>query len=746
MILSKCDDMAGCGKTYPSDLNECPFCGAGSWASGTHPVDPLYYTFDIECLPNVFTCVTTHLASGTQWVHEISDRTNQGNEFTTFLNQLKECGATQIGYNNIHYDYPIIHFIMTNPWVTYREIYQKSKAIIESNDRFAHTVWESDHLIKQIDLLKIHHFDNPNKRTSLKALEVAMRMDNVTEFELDWNSDVSHSDKITLIEYNKHDVKATGFFTARSMPAIELRRQLSEKFNRSFMNYSDVKMGEVLLVQELEKQGIQCYQRVDGRRQPIQTIRSSINLGDIIFPYVRFERPEFNAILGWLRDQTITETKGVFAGINDPRLSPFATINPREKKIASEGKLHVVVDGLTYVLGTGGLHASVYDSIFESDDEFVIVDVDVASYYPNMGIANKLYPAHLGEQFCDAYLNIYQTRKSYPKGTPENAAYKLALNGAYGGSNNVYSPFFDSQYTMSITINGQLMLCMLAEQLIKTPTLKMIQCNTDGVTFRVNRKYLQHTRSICRWWEGETNLELEEAIYSKMCIRDVNSYAAQTESGKIKRIGAYGHQRPDENPGTREAMWHKDPSALVVPKAAEAALFKGVSVREFITNHRDPFDFMLRARAKGSDQINLNYPEFDVRIKQQKITRYFVSRTGAEIIKVAPPKGKPGTWKVKNKPKGMTKHQWLSYVDDVQRELEPYIWGLDGRELDDDSVPHDERIHTKNKSKHAERVSSECANKLVTVCNDVNDFDWSDVDYEYYISEAEKLVNPLTAP
>jgi len=95
--------------------------------------------------------------------------------------------------------------------------------------------------------------------------------------------------------------------------------------------------------------------------------------------------------------------------------------------------LNVIVDGLQYDYGTGGIHASIESEAVFSDDEKIIVDQDVASYYPNLAIKNTLYPEHLGEHFCAIYEEVYNQRKQYAKGTPENAMMKLALNGVYGG-------------------------------------------------------------------------------------------------------------------------------------------------------------------------------------------------------------------------------------------------------------------------------------------------------------------------
>ena len=117
----------------------------------------------------------------------------------------------------------------------------------------------------------------------------------------------------------------------------------------------------------------------------------------------------------------------------------------------------------------------------------------------------------------------------YAKGTPENAAMKLALNGTYGDSNSVWSPFYDPKFTMNITINGQLSLCMLVEQLIKVPSLKMLIINTDGFEYIVKREHQPHLDKLCKWWEDLTKLELETDYYKQLAIADVNNYVGVFE-------------------------------------------------------------------------------------------------------------------------------------------------------------------------------------------------------------------------
>ena len=705
--LSKCED-ATCGKTYPADLHNCPHCGADSAFSSIAPLDPRDWGWDIETYPNIFTASFIHAATGMELVFEISDRKNEQSQLIDFVFNLGRSKARGIGFNNLAFDYPVLHYVVNTPGCTLEQIYAKAQSQIKPEGQWPEIVWDRDQIFEQIDLYKIHHFDNKSKRTSLKALEVAMRSPNVKDLPFRVGMVLNDEQKDVLIAYNKHDVRETLKFYVRSLSAIHLREKLSKTFKRNFINMSDVKMGETILVTEMQKRGVSCYDETGSKKQ---TKRNGIKLSEVILPYIRYENPEFDRVLKFLKTQTIYETKGEFKGLALP-----------------------VVGGLEFAFGKGGMHASLERQIVITDEQGLIIDADVASFYPNYAVANRIYPAHLGEAYCDAYLSIYETRQTYSKEQPENGAFKLALNGAYGGSNNEHSPFLDPQYTMSTTINGQLLLCMLAEKLVKIPGLLLIQANTDGITFKCPHDYVDEAKSLFRWWENITRLQLEDVEYSKMCIRDVNSYLAVKKGGKVKRIGAYAYITADENPATREVPYHKDPSSLVIPKAAEAALVHGEDIRTFITQHRDPFDFMLRAKVPRSARLVMRWPEWGAEREMQNTTRVFISRNGGSLVKLLPPTGVPGTWKRKNGVK-----------DDVYHAVMREITGQPG-ELDSIGTPWDERIHTKSRSKHdAVRETGMYVGWKVTECADAKDFDWSSLDYEYYVKEAEKLVLPLTS-
>ena len=148
-----------------------------------------------------------------------------------------------------------------------------------------------------------------------------------------------------------------------------------------------------------------------------------------------------------------------------------------------------------------------------------------------------------------------------------------------------------------------------------------------------------------------TQLELEHVNYSRMAVRDCNSYLAVTQPyqgkdgklvpPKVKRIGAYAYIRAEEDSGTRELPWHKDHGAIVVAKAAEAALVRGENIESFIRRHLTvcPLDFMLRTKINRKDKLILETPVMwgDTVVttrqqEQQRVTRYYVSKDGGYLI------------------------------------------------------------------------------------------------------------------
>lgn len=510
----------------------------------THQIPETDWIYDIETYLDLFCVDLTHAATGTRYIFEVSDRVNQSQQFIEFLRWLRDTGARMFGFNNEGFDYPVIHYLANLGHFTALDAHRRGTEIITSNDRFGNMVWPSDRIVTQGDLYKIHHFDNMARSTGLKKLEINMRSASVVDLPYPPDQPTTSAQKDEIITYMCHDVSETKKFYHASLEQILFRDELAKKYPDmgDVLNMNDTKIGKKFFEMRLQESGTACYHRVNGRRQPIQTLRQHIALRDVISPKVSFRHPEFQRIKTWLESQTLgpkdieeslKDANKMFGHNGGPDLYDDDG-NPRLVETKGVFKnVTATVDGFGYHFGTGGIHGSLEATTVREDDEWEIWDWDVASYYPNLGISNRYFPKHLSESFCDIYEDVYNMRRGYAKGTAENAMFKLALNGVYGDSNNKYSPFYDPQYTMSITVNGQLMLCMLAEWLTQDNTgtapngiCDMIQVNTDGLTVRIRKTHVDWMKQVCAAWEQRTGLTLESAQYSSIFVKDVNSYLA----------------------------------------------------------------------------------------------------------------------------------------------------------------------------------------------------------------------------
>lgn len=684
--------------------------------SNHEPISEIFhnmYGYDVESYPNYFSVTFIRVTDRAVWKFEICNENNQSHDLFIFLQQVIHSGGIGVGFNNQNYDYPMLHyFIEMNGNVTAQMFWIKTKEFIPEGgvyNAYSNTIWDNQCHFPQIDLFKIHHFDNKAKMTSLKLLEFNMRLEQIQELPYPVGSVLTRPQQLDVLEYNERDVDATIEFLLYSEDAVKLRLELSQGGDKWYLNHNDTRLGSDFFVNKLRDNGVY----VDKSHQ---TPRPVINVNNVILPYIHFKRPEFQQILENFRNARIYE-----GDLRNIDLTGEAT----EEHDGTEISMKTVVDGLSYDYGAGGVHASRRKTIVTENSTHVLIDSDVASYYPNLAISNRFYPEHLTERFCDVYLGLYETRKTFPKGSPQNNMYKLALNGTYGKSNDIHSPFYDPLYTIQITVNGQLLLTMLAEWLLEIPGLKMIQLNTDGLTYLCPREYENYAMTLSSKWEEMTRLELEHAHYSVMAIRDVNNYMAKTTDGKVKRIGTYAAVTARENPGTRELTWNKNHSAVVVNKAAAAAILDNVNIREFITEHLTvgPMDFMLRTKVPRSSRLVARIGDNEHSL--QNITRYYASNNGLSLVKIMP-------YTEKQLVKWQTEIHWKHETTGKVKVGGKRPSGKYHPSEPESLYPPDREIG----------ISKDTT---VTVCNRITDVSTilQDVNVDWYVKEAEKIANPL---
>ncbi len=655
------------------------------------PTDIIY---DEECYPNIWTLMASPCDSDEHYLFEISSRVNDIHRLLHFIEWCKFHNHRMVGYNNISYDYPMLHYLLNTSNIEHMDSWRISKLMYKKNeqlfaiswkDRFSATIYPNQEIIPQVDLLKIHHFDNRNKRTSLKMLEINMRLPRVVDLPFPPGTVLTQKQMKVLVDYNKDDVFATKQFYYESLPMIQFRDKLTKKLNQDFTNHNDPKIGKYILAIELEKHlgPNACY--TSRPRKPKQTIRGSLKLGELIFPEIKFRTKEFNSVLEFFRNTETSETEGVFENLS-------CTFK----------------NGLECKFGMGGIHAFIKPIHVRSCSKYAIIDLDVEGYYGSLSVVKRLFPAHLSEVFCDVLRDLKIERKKYEKGTPENAGFKLSINGAWGAGNDKWSPFYDKKYAMQVTINGQLLLCMFAEMIMLIPDTTILQMNTDGLTIKIPRTLEPMLMNYRKQWSKFTGLVLESVYYTDIFLKNVNSYLAVDVMGGIKRKKDYDHEKKVGG----VISWNKNFSMLVVAKAAEAHLIRGVDIADFIRNHKNDFDFCLSAKADK----NQNLMWGDEKI--QKTTRYYVSKSGRVLVKIDRELAR------------ITRRKQEILKNEIQQ-------GRDGTGLF--------KLTKSGKPKPLTPVNRRRGINVgwnTTICNN-GLMDRSDIDYDFYIAETKKLTEPV---
>ncbi len=578
--------------------------------------DRSHWVMDYETICNCFVAVFTHFMTNQRRVFVISNLQDDFEDYMSFLQQNIANNEYHISYNGLGFDSQITQYLLEN----YHEmatqhtggdrasiIYQYAQRVIgkqDSKERLDYPPYKLK--VKQIDVFKMNHWDNPAKSSSLKWIQFSMDWHNVEEMPHPHYEPVTTREQLRMVvQYCINDVESTKAIMTLSKEQINLRTTLSREYNIDLMSASEPRISKELFAYFL------CKKLNIPKRQlrEMRTYRPSIVLKDCILPNISFNAPEFQDLLKFFQNKVVTETKGAL-----------------EYKVSYKG-----VD--TYY-GLGGIHGAANPAIYEPKPGWTIMTSDVTSFYPNLAIRNGFAPAHLPKkEFLELYEWFFEERKKIPKKDPKNYVYKIILNSTYGLSNDENSFLYDPMFTMQITINGQLLLTKLYEMLCDAiPEAIPLMQNTDGLEMMIPESHKGIYMDVCKAWENMTNLLLEHDEYSKLILADVNNYIAVYKNGNVKSKGRFEWEDQDKK---KAAILHKNKSFLIIPKAINAYFISGIKPEDFIRQHTNAGDFFAGSKAKGQWKFVRQYVQ-DNDIKEehlQKTIRYYVSNKGSKIIK-----------------------------------------------------------------------------------------------------------------
>ena len=600
-----------------------------------------HWVMDYETLSNCFTAVFEHYKTQETKVFVVHDLRNDLVPFIDFLKQNTDNREWHISYNGLAFDAQVTHYIIENyeSWLnlsgceTAAIIYKyAAKCIAQSDAKAFHDYPQWKMCIGQIDLFKMHHWDNPAKRSSLKWIQYSMDWENMLDMPIHHETEIKTLEEIdTVLNYNINDVKSTKEIFKRSTEQIQLRKELTKTYGINLYSASEPRISKELFAYYMSEK-----LNLDKRDlKNLRTHRDVIRFSDIILPYIKFKSPEFQ--------QLHEKFKSV-------------ELNPNNLKGAF--KYSVTYREVKTDFGVGGVHGARKAGVYESNEDVVIMSSDVTSFYPNLVIRNGWSPGHFpAEEFCDQYEWFFEERKKIPKSNPMNYVYKIILNSTFGLSNDKNSFFYDPELTMRITINGQLSLIMLYEMIMeRIPDAKALMQNTDGIETIIPRSAIEEYMQICKEWEDMTNLQLEHDEYQKLVLADVNNYIGlnnfkevdltswreikrKNPHYKFKVEGDKFYFAPAKMKGRFDffnLQLHKNKSKLIIPKAIYNYFIHDIMPHDYLDENKNILDYCIGGKSKGDWKQVARYIKEGIYNEDdlQKINRYYISKSGVKIIKV----------------------------------------------------------------------------------------------------------------
>lgn len=572
----------------------------------------IVYVYDIEVFQNIFHCSVKNTETNDIYKFEISERKNQLRELVKFFKQVDKyitwgdyyttninipANVIFCGYNNLHYDNPIINYIIEyedklmqyNIPTICSSIFNLSKTITTSSedniDAWKH--WKYQIWFDTFDILTMLY---SNKlRVGLKEIQVTMQYPNVQEFVCDWTKPLPLEDFDSMIDYNINDIESTSELLNRCKKDVDLRIAIEDEYGVRVLSKDGVNIGMKILTQKyLEKTGLTWWD-IKDLRSPM----SVIPLKDVILPFIKYDSPILQRVLEDMKNQIVSPGRKGY-----------------------ENKF--VFNNLRYSVGVGGIHSVNSPEIIIPRDDEMLIDIDVASLYPSMLIEYEFYPRHLGKEFLEVYKQIKDERieAKHNGDKVKNETLKLALNGLSGNLQNEHNFCYSPFAVMQIRINGQLLLLMLAEKLTQIGC-RIVQANTDGLFVLLKKDAYSKVNSICREWEQLTKLTLEEDRFKAMYQYAINDYFAITEDNKVKEKGMF----------ITTVKLGKGLTPKIIPKAIISFFKDGIPVEDTIKNCTDIRDFLMSE--KTGKQWHVEY----MNEEQQRTNRFYASTNGGYLWK-----------------------------------------------------------------------------------------------------------------
>lgn len=491
---------------------------------------------DIECYINYFLVKFMHVEKRNVREYEMSYDDQDVFSAPLDLGQIQAIlrNFRIVTFNGMNYDMPMLTLAMV---LTSRvragtiDVPQACRALKEASDHIIVGNLRSWQFEQHYDLLipkAVDHIDlaevAPGVMISLKQYGARMHSRKLQDLPIEPSAQILPDQRALMRSYCSNDLETTIDLWDQLSAQIKLREAMSEMYGLDLRSKSDAQIAEAVLKSEIEK--------VKGHR----IYKPDIPPGKTY----HYKAPSFVAF----RTQQL---RTLLADIEAAAFVIGANGQPQEPPALKDRE--ILIGDAVYRCGLGGLHSSETTTAHFADADTVLLDRDVASYYPAIIINCRLYPQHMGEAFLKVYKDILDRRiRAKRTGDTVTAnSLKITLNGTFGKLGSKYSVLYAPDLMLQVTITGQLALLMLIETLDDSG-IPVVSANTDGIVIKCPKAKRDRLAACIGWWEKRTGFDTEETAYRALFSRDVNNYIALKEGKGSKAKGAFTSPGLMKNP------------------------------------------------------------------------------------------------------------------------------------------------------------------------------------------------------
>lgn len=578
------------------------------------------YVIDIETLKKVFTITFLDYDSEQCYQFEISRRINQFQEIKDFyLNKMK----WNICFNGIYFDNIVMNWLIEQKFnkkdgeFIANEIYKVAQITINQEkdyDTFKpYSKYKYKEYHKIVDLFCYWaKMSRLSKKLSLKTLACSMGM-SIEEMPIPHSQEYLTDEEINLtLAYNLNDCLVTKELAKRLKNDINLRIDITKNSGINTLSYDAPKIASELLLDSYCKKTFtrNDFKKVDlfgvdsliektfeDYKKEIKTRRYSVT--DF---YIKDYIPQFN-----FKNQQL---QNLYNNI-------LKSKNSFEQELLFKNKNGNYIK-LQY--GNGGLHIAQPVQYFKSDNNYLYVEEDFASLYPNLYINYNFNSPFFGNDLVEVEKQILKERLDAKKNgrKSEDTTKKLILNSYSGMIDNNYSPFYAPEQALAMRITGQLCISKVIDEYYELG-IEIVSVNTDSVTLKIEKSNLYLLDEVRNKIKSELDLNLEDTFYDSIYYFSVNDYIGFTTNGKVKTKGEfiYDHVLDGSNEFT------------IIPLAIKEFLQNNIPVSKTINECKELWRFCK------SQKVDKKFKIFYQGKQIQQLNRYFVStrKNGAYLYK-----------------------------------------------------------------------------------------------------------------